>query len=75
MAGIAKVEVVLLDDWGLTQMVTEPYYDLLEIFEEQHGHHSSLVTRQLPIENGMRTSMIPPSRILFWIDWYIMHTK
>lgn len=50
MAEIAKTEVLLLDDWGLTKLTAEQRHDLLEILEDRHGHRSTLVTSQLPID-------------------------
>ncbi len=50
MAEIAKTEVLLLDDWGLSKLTTEQRHDLLEILEDRHGSRSTLVTSQLPLD-------------------------
>ncbi len=50
MAEIAKTEVLLLDDWGLSKLTTEQRHDLLEILEDRHGNRSTLVTSQLPLD-------------------------
>lgn len=50
MAELAKTEVLLLDDWGLEKLTTEQRHDLLEILEDRHGHRSTLVTSQLPVD-------------------------
>lgn len=50
MAEIAKTEVLLLDDWGLTKLTAEQRHDLLEILEDRHGNRSTLVTSQLPLD-------------------------
>jgi DNA replication protein DnaC len=47
---IGKTEVLLLDDWGLATLTTEQRRDLLEILEDRHGSHSTLVTSQLPLD-------------------------
>jgi len=47
---IGKTEVLLLDDWGLATLTTEQRRDLLEILEDRHGSHSTIVTSQLPLD-------------------------
>ena len=51
LAQLAKVDVLLLDDWGLAPMTAEARHDLLEILEDRHGRKSTIVTSQLPIEH------------------------
>ncbi len=36
----AKIDVLLLDDWGLTKMTAEQRRDLLEILEDRYGSRS-----------------------------------
>ena len=50
MAALAKTDVVVLDDWGLAKLIPEQQRDLLEILEDRHGTHSTLVTSQLPVD-------------------------
>jgi DNA replication protein DnaC len=50
LATLAKTEVLILDDWGLTKLTAEHRRDLLEILEDRHGVRSTLATSQLPIE-------------------------
>lgn len=49
IAQLAKVEVLVLDDWGLEKMSLGQRNDLLEIMEDRHGLRSTLITSQLPI--------------------------
>ena len=51
MNSLAKTDLIVLDDWGLAKLSTEQRHDLLEIFEERHGHRSTLITSQLPVEH------------------------
>jgi DNA replication protein DnaC len=46
---LAKVDVLILDDWGLEKMSLGQRNDLLEIMEDRHGLRSTLITSQLPI--------------------------
>ena len=50
LAKLAKVDVLLLDDWGLTKMSAENRRDLLEVMEDRQGRRSTIATSQLPIE-------------------------
>jgi DNA replication protein DnaC len=52
---IGKTEVLLLDDWGLATLTTEQRRDVLEILEERHGSHSTLITSQLPLDQWHAT--------------------
>ena len=48
---ISQVEVLILDDWGLTPLTDEQRRDLLELLEDRHGRKSTIVTSQLPIDS------------------------
>ncbi len=48
---LARVDVLALDDWGLTPLTDEARRDLLELFDDRHQLKSTLVTSQLPIEH------------------------
>lgn len=50
MAKLAKAQVLILDDWGLTKLAGEQRRDLLEILEDRHGSRSTIVTSQLPVD-------------------------
>lgn len=50
MATLAKTDVLVLDDWGLSKLIAEQQRDLLEILEDRHGTRSTLVTSQLPVD-------------------------
>lgn len=50
LATLAKMDVLILDDWGLAKLTAEHRRDLLEILEDRHGIRSTLATSQLPIE-------------------------
>ncbi len=50
LAKLAKIDVLILDDWGLAPLTPEHRRDLLEIIEDRHDSRSTIVTSQLPIE-------------------------
>ena len=50
LASLAKVDVLILDDWGLLKLSAENRRDLLEVLEDRHARRSTIATSQLPIE-------------------------
>jgi hypothetical protein len=57
LKSLARVQVLILDDWGLTPLTAEQRRDLLEIIDDRHGRASTIVTSQLQSTNGMPTSV------------------
>src|SRR5215471_1943040 len=47
---LARVDLLVLDDWGPEQLNAEQRRDLLEIVEDRYDARSILITSQLPIE-------------------------
>src|ERR1019366_3420084 len=48
---LAKVDVLVLDDWGLAPLREQERRDMLEIFDDRQGARSTIVTIQLPVES------------------------
>ena len=48
---LAKTHVLVIDDLGLSPITDAERRDLLEVVEERHGHASTIVASQLPVEN------------------------
>lgn len=51
LARLAKVDVLVLDDWGLAPLTDQQRRDVLEVLEDRHGVRSTVVTSQLAVEN------------------------
>ena len=49
LARLARIDVLVLDDWGLAPLADTERRDLLEIIEDRHGHRSTIVTSQIPV--------------------------
>lgn len=47
---LGKVDLLILDDWGLEPLDAQARHDLLEILEERYGRRSTIITSQLPVE-------------------------
>jgi DNA replication protein DnaC len=50
LARLARVDVLVLDDWGLGAVTDRHRHDLLEILEDRDGTRSTVITSQLPRE-------------------------
>jgi DNA replication protein DnaC len=48
---LSRVDLLILDDWGLAPVTLDQARDLLEIVDDRHGRGSTIVTSQLPIEH------------------------
>ncbi|MBL4705726.1 MAG: IS21-like element helper ATPase IstB [Flavobacteriales bacterium] len=45
---LARVDLLILDDWGQVKLTLSQRNDLLEIMDDRHGSTSTIVTSQLP---------------------------
>jgi DNA replication protein DnaC len=50
LARLARVDLLILDDWGLTQLRDQDRRDLLEVMEDRDGARSTLIASQIPVE-------------------------
>ena len=49
LATLAKLDLLILDDFGLKPLSNGEKHDLLEVIEDRHGSRSTLITSQLPV--------------------------
>jgi DNA replication protein DnaC len=47
---LAKVDLLVLDDWGLAPLQGQAQHDLLDVIDDRAQVHSTLVTSQLPVD-------------------------
>ncbi len=47
---LAKVQVLIIDDWGLETLNAAQRNDLMEIMDDRHGSRSTVVLSQLPTD-------------------------
>lgn len=45
---LAKTDVLILDDWGLSMLTESQRRDLLELVEDRYGIRSTIITSQVP---------------------------
>lgn len=48
---LAKVNVLLLDDWGVAMLTDSARRDLLEILDDRYGQRSTIITSQLKVDD------------------------
>ena len=46
---IAKVDVLVIDDWGISALASASRQDLLEVIDDRTGTRSTVLTSQLPV--------------------------
>jgi DNA replication protein DnaC len=49
LARLAKTDVLVLDDWGLSSLKEAHRHDLLEVIEDRYARVSTVITSQLPV--------------------------
>ena len=49
LARLARVDILILDDWGMVPVDDHSRRDLNELLEDRYGERSTIVTSQLPI--------------------------
>ncbi len=50
LTNLARIDVLVLDDWGVHPLGDAQRRDLLEIMEDRYGCRSTIVTSQLPVD-------------------------
>jgi DNA replication protein DnaC len=48
---LARTDLLILDDWGITPITDEGRRDLLEVFDDRFNIKSTLIASQLPVEH------------------------
>lgn len=46
-----KIDLLILDDWGLVPPTAPQRQDLLELLDDRHGTRSTIITSQLPLDH------------------------
>ena len=51
LKALSRVELLVLDDWGLAPLTADQRRDLLEIVDDRHQRGSTVITSQVPIDH------------------------
>jgi DNA replication protein DnaC len=46
---LSKINILIIDDWGLSVMSEFDRKDLMELFDDRYGNSSTIITSQIPI--------------------------
>jgi len=52
---LARIKLLILDDWGLEPLTSAQRNDLMEIMDDRHGVHSTMIISQLPTDQWYNT--------------------
>ena len=55
LKALSRVELLILDDWGIAPLTGEQRRDLLEIVDDRHQRGSTIITSQVPVEQLARS--------------------
>lgn len=50
LRALGRIDLLILDDWGLGPLDAAARHGLLEILEDRYGRRSTIVTSQLPVD-------------------------
>jgi DNA replication protein DnaC len=48
---LSRVDLLILDDWGLAPLTGEQRRDLLEVVDDRHQRGSTIITSQVPVDH------------------------
>ncbi len=51
MRAISRLNLIIIDDWGLSPLKDHERGDMLEILEDRYGNASTIIAGQLPVEH------------------------
>ena len=74
LTSLAKVDVLILDDWGLMKLSAENRRDLLEVLEDMAGAPPSPLANY-PSRNGTASSVTPLWQMPSWTGSYTTPTR
>jgi DNA replication protein DnaC len=58
---LSRVDLLILDDWGLAPLTGDQVVILLEVVDDRHQRGSTIITSQVPIEHWHEANAAPPS--------------
>lgn len=51
LKSLSRVQLLILDDWGIAPLSAEQRRDLLEVIDDRHQRGSTIITSQVPIDH------------------------
>lgn len=50
LQALSKIQLLIIDDWGMEPLTQSQRNDLMEIMDDRHGHASTAIISQLPVD-------------------------
>jgi DNA replication protein DnaC len=50
LAQLARIQLLILDDWAMARLTAEQRRDLMEVIDDRHQRASTILATQIPIE-------------------------
>jgi DNA replication protein DnaC len=47
---LARVKLLILDDWAMIKLTADQRRDLMEVIDDRHGHASTIIATQIPVD-------------------------
>jgi DNA replication protein DnaC len=51
LKNLARVQLLILDDWAITPLTGEQRRDLMEVVDDRHDRASTIITSQVPVDH------------------------
>jgi DNA replication protein DnaC len=51
LKALSRVDLLILDDWGIAPLTGKQRRDLLEVVDDRHQRGSTIITSQVPVEH------------------------
>jgi DNA replication protein DnaC len=74
MLRLEKLDVLILNDFGIQPLDVQSRMLLMEIIEDRHGKKSTIITSQLPVSAWNEVIGDHTLQMLFWTGLFMMHT-
>ena len=76
LARLNRVDLLILDDWGLKPLTQPQRNDLLEVLEDRYRLRSTVVTSQIPISKSGTSIWVSPALPMpSWTELSTMRTR
>src|SRR5207302_7118452 len=50
LAPLARIQLLIIDDWAMARLTAEQRRDLMEVIDDRHQRASTILATQIPIE-------------------------
>jgi DNA replication protein DnaC len=61
LAQLARIQLLIIDDWAMARLTAEQRRDLMEVIDDRHQRASTILATQIPIERWHDTGLYQPS--------------